>query len=87
MLQVDGTLDNKTQYIASTNKAKWQTSAVSDMKVQVFGDTAVVTGIWTGKGTDGSGKPYDGTERFADTWIKMPDGKWQCVSSASASMK
>ena len=57
------------------------------MKVQVHGDSAVVTGVWTGKGTDGTGKAFDGKERFADTWVKMPDGKWQCVASASAPMK
>ncbi|MGH9175781.1 MAG: YybH family protein [Vicinamibacterales bacterium] len=52
------------------------------MKVQLHGDSAVVTGIWTGKGTDGTGKAFDQRERFADTWVKMPDGKWQCVVSA-----
>ena len=87
MVQSDGTLSTKAEYVAMTNKAKWQVSDVSDMKVQVYGDSAVVTGVWTGKGTDGSGKPFDGKERFADTWVKMPDGKWQCVASARTLMK
>jgi hypothetical protein len=26
---------------------------LSDLKVQLHGNSAVVTGIWTGKGTDG----------------------------------
>jgi hypothetical protein len=47
----------------------------------------VVTGIWTGKGTDAAGKAIDGRERYVDTWVKMPDGKWQCVASASAAIK
>ena len=75
------------EYVAKTTKGKWQVSEVSDMKVQVHGDSAVVTGVWTGKGTDGTGKAFDGKERFADTWVKMPDGKWQCVASASAPIK
>jgi ketosteroid isomerase-like protein len=86
-VQSDGTTQTKSVYVAMTNKGKWQVSEVSDMKVQVHGDSAVVTGVWTGKGTDGTGKAVDGKERFADTWVKMPDGKWQCVASASAPMK
>ena len=86
-VQSDGTMQTKAAYVAMTTKGKWQVSEVSDMKVQVHGDSAVVTGVWTGKGTDGTGKAFDGKERFADTWVKMPDGKWQCVASASAPMK
>jgi ketosteroid isomerase-like protein len=86
-VQSDGTTESKAQYVAKTTKGKWQVSEVSDMKVQVHGDSAVVTGVWTGKGTDGTGKAFDGKERFADTWVKMPDGKWQCVASASAPIK
>ena len=87
-LQSDGMLQTKAAYVATTTgKAKWQVSSVSDMKVQVHGDSAVVTGIWTGKGTDAAGKAIDGKERYADTWVKMPDGKWQCVASASAAIK
>lgn len=87
MVGTDGAMQNKDQYVAFTTKGKWQVSEVSDMKVHVYGDAAVVTGVWTGKGTDGAGKAFDGRERFADTWVKMPDGKWQAVSSASAPIK
>jgi ketosteroid isomerase-like protein len=86
-VQSDGTMHNKAAYVAMTTKGKWQVNDVSDMKVQVHGNAAVVTGVWTGKGTDGFGKAFDGKERFTDTWVKMPDGKWQCVASASAPMK
>ena len=87
VLGSDGTMQTKAAYVAMTNKGKWQVNEISDMKVQVHGDTAVVTGLWTGKGTDGAGKAFDGRERFADTWVKMPDGKWQCVATASATTK
>ena len=86
-VQSDGTMQAKSDYVAMTSKGKWQVNEVSDMKVQVYGDSAVVTGVWTAKGTSGNGKPFDGKERFADTWVKMSDGKWQCVVSASAPMK
>ena len=86
-IQSNGTTQTKVAYVAATNTGKWQVSEVSDMNVQVHGESAVVTGVWTGKGTDGTGKSIDGQERFADTWVKMADGKWQCVASASAPMK
>ena len=86
-VQSDGTMQNKATYVAMAGKSKWQVNDVSDMKVQVHGDSAVVTGVWMAKGTDGTGKAFDGKERFADTWVKMPDGTWQCVVSASAPMK
>lgn len=87
-LDSDGTMHDKTESLARMKKAKWETNEVSDMKVTTQGsDTAIVAGTWRGKGTDGMGKSVDATERFVDTWRKMPDGKWQCVASASAPMK
>jgi len=86
-VQSDGTIQTRAVYVANASKGKWQVNTVSDMKVQVHGGSAVVIGVWTGKGTDGAGKTFDGKERFADTWVKMPDGKWQCVASAGVTMK
>ncbi len=55
--------------------------------VDAYGDAAVAIGLFKGKGTDASGKPVDETSRFTDTWVKMPDGRWQCVASQSTSIK
>ena len=86
-LDSDGSLYAKADVVSRTTKAKWTTNETADMKVTVHGDTAIVTGTWTGKGTDGTGKAVDTKERWADTWVKMPNGKWQCVASAAATMK
>ncbi len=86
-LDSDGTLHGKAAVVARTKKAKWVTNEISDMKVVVHGDTGIVTGTWTGKGTDGAGKAVDTKERWADTWVKMAGGKWQCVASGSAPIK
>lgn len=83
----DGSLRGKSEIIARMKKGKWTTNEISDMKVMVHGDSAVVTGTWTGNGTDGAGRTINGKERWADTWVKTPNGKWQCVASASAPMK
>ena len=69
-LDSDGTMYGKSDVMARTKKAKWVTNELSDMKVAVHGDSAVVTGSWTGNGTDGAGKAIDTKERWVDTWVK-----------------
>lgn len=83
----DGSMHGKADVVARTKKAKWTTNEISDLKVMVHGDSAIVTGTWAGKGTDGGGKAVDAKERWADTWVKTASGKWQCVASASAPLK
>ncbi len=77
----------KAETLAHTKAAKWQTNQISDVKVTVFGDTAIATGVWAGKGTDENGKPVDTHERWTDTWIEMSGGKWQCVASHGSTIK
>ncbi len=86
-LDSDGSLHGKADVVARTKKGKWVTNEIGDLKVMVHGDSAIVTGSWTGNGTDGAGRAVNAKERWADTWVKMPNGKWQCVASASAPIK
>jgi ketosteroid isomerase-like protein len=86
-LDSDGSMRTKSEALARMKKAKWVTNEIGDMKVTVHGDAAVVTGSWSGKGTEADGKEIDAKERWADTWVKNVQGKWQCVVSASAPMK
>ncbi len=86
-LDSDGSMHGKADVVARTKKGKWVTNEIGDLKVMVHGDSAIVTGSWTGNGTDGAGRAVNAKERWADTWVKMPNGKWQCVASASAPIK
>jgi ketosteroid isomerase-like protein len=79
----DGSVHDKAETVARTSKAKFEVSEISEVAVKTHGDSAVVTGVWTGKGMDGMGKAIDAKERWADTWVKK-NGKWECVASASA---
>jgi ketosteroid isomerase-like protein len=81
----DGKVLNKSETMARTKKSKWEVSELSDLQVNQHGDSAIVTGVWHGKGVDSMGKAVDTRERWADTWVKK-NGKWQCVASASAPM-
>ncbi len=83
-LNSDGTTADRAKVLENTTKSKWEINEISDVKVTVTGNTAIATGAWRGKGTDQDGKSVDAHERWVDTWTKMPDGKWQCIASASA---
>lgn len=87
MLDSDGSMHGKADVVARTKKSKWVTNEIGDLKVVVHGDSAIVTGSWTGKGTDANGKAVDAKERWADTWVKTANGKWECVASAAAPLK
>jgi uncharacterized protein (TIGR02246 family) len=62
--------------------AKIESGDLSDMKVVVLGDTAVVHGLWTKRST-AAGKDTSSRSRWTDTFVKR-DGRWQCVGSYSA---
>jgi ketosteroid isomerase-like protein len=83
----DGKVTNKAETLATAKATKYTSVDYDDMKVTAFGDTAIATGGFRAKGTDASGKPLDVTERFTDTWVKMPNGQWQCVASHVSPVK
>jgi len=74
----DGKVASKAEMLATAKATKYDS---------VSGDTAIATGGFTGKFTDPSGKLVDANERWTDTWVKMPSGKWQCVASYASSLK
>ena len=82
----DGKVMNKAEALAQAKATKYVSAEYQDVKVTVFGDTAIATGGFKGKGTDASGKPMDVHERWTDTWVKMPSGKWQCVATHGSTM-
>ena len=75
----EGRLQSKAEMLAATRKRKYTSVEYNDVRVTAFGNAAIATGVYKGKGTDG-GKPFDETERWTDTWMKMPGGKWLCVA-------
>jgi hypothetical protein len=77
----DGKVTNKAETLAEAKATHWTSVEYENLEVVAFGDAAVATGVYIGKGTDTKGKPMNDVERFTDTWVKMPGGKWQCVAS------
>jgi hypothetical protein len=56
--QSDGKVLDKAAAVATAQKTKYTSAEYEDLKVTVFGDTAVATGGFKGKGTDPEGKPF-----------------------------
>ena len=77
----------KDAVLADAKADTWSSAEYTDLKVTVFGDTAIATGSFLGKGTNAAGKPLDVRVRFTDTWVKMPNGKWLCVATHDSPLK
>lgn len=82
-VEIDGSVSSKSEFLASIKAPEYQPSQAvnEDMSVQVYGNSAVVVGIFRIKGVE-KGKAYVHRERFIDTWIKQNQG-WQCVASSA----
>jgi len=79
----DGSFMNKAEYMKWVVEPTQKADHLFDegMTVQVYGNAAVVTGIYRETGTN-KGKPYVIRSRYTDTWIRRA-GVWQCVASHS----
>jgi ketosteroid isomerase-like protein len=64
---------------------KFESMELSDLKVALYGNTAVATGANTLKGTY-KGQDLSGKYRFTDTWVKR-NGKWQVVASQATKVQ
>jgi|ERR1700687_3773190 ketosteroid isomerase-like protein len=82
-IDYDGSLMNKGEFLASIKQESLHPTQITNegMTAQVYGEAAVVTGIYREKGTL-KGKAYQRRGRFTDTWVKQK-GTWQCVASQS----
>ena len=82
-----GKITPRTEFLADQKATKYESATFDDVKVIVVGSTAVATGILTAKGMDGSGKTFNGRLRDTETWVKMPNGQWQCIAAVSTPLQ
>jgi uncharacterized protein (TIGR02246 family) len=83
----DGKVTGKAETLAEVKSFVKNSAANSEVKVIVYGDTAIATGIWKAKMKDPSGKIIDLNIQWTDTWVKMASGQWQCVASHGSPAK
>jgi ketosteroid isomerase-like protein len=83
----DGEISDKQKFLADIRDPRFKPAQanIQDVKMNFFGETAVVTGIYHTQGTY-QGKSYDHVGRFTDTWV-FDQGKWQCVASHTSLLK
>jgi ketosteroid isomerase-like protein len=77
----DGNVYGKTGYISfsATSTINVDVAEMSDVKVRMHGNTAILTGVYHEKGKDKNG-PYDFHDRFTDVWMKA-SGRWRLIAS------
>ena len=77
----DGTLVTKPMALADLKEGalRIESFRLDDVKVRVYGDTAVVTGLITEK-SKFRDKNTSGVRRFTDVFVRR-DGRWQAVAS------
>ncbi len=83
----DGDVSDKQRFLADIKDPLFKPTLanIQDVKMNFFGETAVITGVYHTQGTY-RGKPYDHVGRFTDTWV-FDLGKWQCVASHTSLLK
>jgi ketosteroid isomerase-like protein len=77
----DGHTYSKAGYISHTadTSVHVEVAEMSDLKIRMHGNTAVVTGAYHEKG-ESKGKRYEYHDRLTDVWMKVGGG-WKVVAS------
>ena len=77
---IDGSVMDRARFLDDIRKTSYHDTLVTneDVRVDMYGDAAVVSGTYHTKGND-KGKPFEHYGRFTDTWIRQK-GQWQCVA-------
>lgn len=85
--EYDSEVSDKSKFLADIKDPQFKPTslAIQDLKVNMYGDSAVVVGIYHTKGSY-QGKPYEHWGRFTDTWV-FTEGRWQCAASHTSMLK
>lgn len=83
----DGKVSNKAQDQADIKSGAFKVESIKldNMKVQAYGDTAVVTGRTTMTGQY-KGKDISGQYRWTDVFVKR-QGRWQVVATHASQIR
>jgi len=81
LINDDGSTQTKREFLDSVKATDSQEQQVApeSITVNIFGNTAIATGVFRATGLEG-GKRYTRRERFVDTWV-LKNGRWVCVAT------
>lgn len=87
LITPDGALQTKAQLLADLKSGDlvMESAELADMKVRVYGDTAVVTYVTTDKGKY-KGQDISGRYRWTDVFARR-GGTWQIVSGQGTAIQ
>ena len=80
IIQPGGVQENKAQTLASLQgeDRHWALAESDNMAVRLYGDSAVVTGRWRGRGRNGN-EHFDYRAHFLSMWVRE-EGHWRNVA-------
>jgi ketosteroid isomerase-like protein len=83
----NGMIENRTQYLENRKNGRvtYESLVANDVKVRVYGDTAIVTYLSTAKGKDPLGV-IDDQRSFTRVFVRH-DGRWQQVQSQATPIR
>lgn len=84
LIHSDGRVQYKSDYVAELATGKRRNGAIQneDVRVRLYGDTAIVNGVSVQSGVT-DGQPFSGRFRFTRVW-QQRDGHWFLLSSHSS---
>src|SRR5437867_963183 len=79
IVEADGSIIDKAQFLGviRSRALAHESMESTDLRVRVYGNTAVVTGLTSTKGKF-MGQDFTACERATDIFVKHTD-RWQCV--------
>ena len=77
----DKIFEGKSAVLAAFKSYTFSDADYKDLRVRLFGRTAIATGLFAGTVKNAAGKTRNVRLRFTDTWVEMGNGKWLCVAT------
>jgi ketosteroid isomerase-like protein len=77
----DRMFEGKSAVLAAFKSYTFSDADYKNLRVRLFGRTAIATGVFTGTVKSAGGKTRNVRLRFTDTWVEMSNGKWLCVAT------
>ena len=86
IIQPGGQIEGKAETLASLqgDTRTWEIANSDEMSAQLYGQTAIVTGRWRGKGQNGD-EQFDYSARFLSVWVSE-NGRWRNVAYQATEM-
>lgn len=83
IIKSDGSVWNRETALANyvPGRRDWAEAGSSEHLVRIYGDTAIVIGLWSAKGVN-NGQPFDYAARYTSLWVKE-NTKLRMVSDQS----